>query len=65
MEEFSKKLFAGTPLSEIEKEEKYTKSKTLVKNILNAVMLLRMRTTIREKYGKITIAGKPLVFSSN
>ncbi|MBP7282309.1 MAG: DEAD/DEAH box helicase family protein [Leptospiraceae bacterium] len=62
MEEFSKKLFAGTPLSEIEKEEKYTKSKGLVKNILNAVMLLRMRTTIREKYGKITIAGKPLVF---
>jgi superfamily II DNA or RNA helicase len=62
MDAFSKKLFAGTPLLEIEKEEKYIKNKGLVKDILNAVMLLRMRTTIREKYGKITIAGKPLVF---
>lgn len=62
LEDFSKQLKNGKSISEIESNPKYIRNKQLVKDILNSIMLLRMRTTIRNRYGKITIAGKPLVF---
>lgn len=62
LEEFARRLKAGTPVEEIENDKKYHEYRKNVKEILNAIMLLRMRTTIRKRYGKITIAGKPLEF---
>lgn len=55
-------LRKGVSVSELKERQDFQKNLSKVQEILNAVMLLRMRSTIREKYGKVTIAGKPLQF---
>jgi len=49
-------------LSELKERPEFQNNLFKIQEILNAVMLLRMRSTIKEKYGNITIAGKPLQF---
>jgi len=61
-EKHTRELRKGKKLSEIEKDPEYIQARDQIKDILNHTMLLRMRSTIREKYNNIRIAGKPLVF---
>ncbi len=49
-------------LSEIESEADYQPNFDKVQNILNEVMLLRMRSTLKTRYKNIEIGGKPLIF---
>ncbi len=57
-----RKLRTGVRLGELERDPEYIKSRDQVREILNAVMLLRMRSTIKERYKEVVIGGKPLIF---
>ena len=46
----------------LDKNLDYIKQRRRIQEILNAIMLLRMRSTIKNRYGNIAIAGKPLRF---
>lgn len=57
-----KELKNDKSIAELKESTEFQKNISRIQEILNAVMLLRMRSTIKEKYGKITIAGRPLQF---
>ncbi|TGK00321.1 type III restriction endonuclease subunit R [Leptospira langatensis] len=57
-----KSLKSGKNISALETDFDFQKSITEIRDLLNGIMLLRMRSSIKRNYRNITIAGKPLEF---
>lgn len=58
----SRALREGRSIAELERDPDFVQSREQIREILNRVMLLRMRSTIKERYQNVRIAGKPLLF---